>query len=179
MLYNVTMATTEDIVRPKVCTKERKYEKSNGTSRLCLLVFCFTIIINKGFLSVDALEHRHRGEFCQPAQPAECIFESTRLHSDIIRLLFIQIYVLELFTQPSSSPFALIFLFDALKPNSIKWNSCLTRKVYLNETNINSSRRHPKSRIRERKKIHVARHTIIWDFIFILIPFGEVFCAVV
>lgn len=157
MLYNVTMATTVDIVRPKVCAKERKYEKSNGTSRLCLLVFCFTII-NKGFLSVDALEHRHRGEFCQPAQPAECIFESSSLYSDIIRLLFIQIYVLELFTQPSSSPFALIFLFDALKPNSIKRNSCLTRKVYLNETNINSSRRHPKSHSREKEKTCCETH---------------------
>jgi hypothetical protein len=57
------MANNEDIVRPNVCASERKCEKSIGISRLYLLVFCFTIIVNKGFLFVDALEHRHRGEF--------------------------------------------------------------------------------------------------------------------
>ena len=116
------MATTVDTVRSNV-SKERKNEKSNGTSRLCLLVFCFTIIFNKGFLTVDALEHRHRGEFRQPAQPAEFIFESSRLHGDIIRLVYSNI-CFGIIYSTSSSPFALIFLFDALKPNSIKQNSC-------------------------------------------------------
>lgn len=58
------MATTGDTVRPKKCASEGKCKKSIGKVRSSyLLVLCFTIIINKGFLFVDALEHRHRGEY--------------------------------------------------------------------------------------------------------------------
>lgn len=32
-------------------------------NRSYLLVLCLTIIINKGFLFADALQHRHRGEY--------------------------------------------------------------------------------------------------------------------
>lgn len=57
------MANNVDNVRPSVRGSERKYKKSIGKIiRIYLLVFCFTLVITKGFLFVDALEHRHRGE---------------------------------------------------------------------------------------------------------------------
>lgn len=58
------MATNKDIVMPEVFTTTNgRCEKSIGKfSRSYLLVLCFTIIINKGFLFVDALEHRHGGK---------------------------------------------------------------------------------------------------------------------
>lgn len=62
------MAVNEDsqlLTRPKAPKSARKCEKSivGKISRLYLLVLCFTLIVNKGFLFVDALEvHRHRGE---------------------------------------------------------------------------------------------------------------------
>lgn len=57
------MANSEDNVRPSARGSEEKCEKSIGKiTRIYLLVLCFTLIITKGFLFVDALEHRHRGE---------------------------------------------------------------------------------------------------------------------
>lgn len=58
------MATTGDTVRPKKCASEGKCKKSiRKLNRSYLLVLCLTIIINKGFLFADALQHRHRGEY--------------------------------------------------------------------------------------------------------------------
>lgn len=162
------MAHIEDIVRPDVCAKRKKYEKKSiGASRLYLLVFCFTIIVNEGLLCVDALEHRHRGEFCLLHQLWMHLNPQKPIH-------LVYSYFLEFIYSIFAFFFMLSFFFVSfVKPNNIKRDSCLTRKVYLNKTNINSTWRHPKS---HKGKWEKRRDTIIRDFIFIFIPipFGEV-----
>lgn len=79
------MADTEDTVRPSASESEGK--SIGKISRSYLLVLCFTLIINKGFLFVDALEHRGELLF---AQPAECISWSsaTKHDKDIFPIVY-------------------------------------------------------------------------------------------
>lgn len=59
------MAAREDSRRPDARESARKSEKSIERVRrfsLCVLL-CALIVIDKGFLFVDALEHRRHGEF--------------------------------------------------------------------------------------------------------------------